>query len=182
MIKKIGFIHLFFGMIAFGIYHYNLQGPDLAWNMFLALVALDFSLVTYYVRFRVVKYASLLLWLFFYPNTFYMLTDIVHMHFVSSILFGVLCGIESFKNIMETFKVRNDYLRLIFIGLLSFISSFAIHIGRYARLNSWDIFTRPKTVVAEILNVIGWDAVHFVIGFTFIQILCLVFLDRKPEK
>ena len=83
---------------------------------------------------------------------------------------------------METFKVRNDYLRLIFIGLLSFISSFAIHIGRYARLNSWDIFTRPKTVVAEILNVVGWDAVHFVIGFTFIQILCLVFLDRKPEK
>lgn len=199
MIKKIGFIHLFFGMIAFGIYHYNLQGPDLVWNMFLALVALDFSLVTYYVRFRVVKYASLLLWLFFYPNTFYMLTDIVHMHFastvlwdktslilymlyVSSILFGVLCGIESFKNIMETFKVRNDYLRLIFIGLLSFISSFAIHIGRYARLNSWDIFTRPKTVVAETLNVVGWDAVHFVIGFTFIQILCLVFLDRKPEK
>ena len=50
MIKKIGFIHLFFGMIAFGIYHYNLQGPDLVWNMFLALVALDFSLVTYYVR------------------------------------------------------------------------------------------------------------------------------------
>ena len=86
MIKKIGFIHLFFGMIAFGIYHYNLQGPDLAWNMFLALVALDFSLVTYYVRFRVVKYASLLLWLFFYPNTFYMLTDIVHMHFASTVL------------------------------------------------------------------------------------------------
>lgn len=44
MAKKIVFIHLFFGFIAFGIYHYHLEGPDLVWNMFLALLALDFSL------------------------------------------------------------------------------------------------------------------------------------------
>jgi len=128
-----------------------------------------------------------------------MLTDIVHMQFtstvlwnktslilymlyVSSILFGVLCGIESVKNIVLTFKLKNYYLRLLFIGVLSFISSFAIHIGRYARLNSWDIFTRPKTVISEILDVVSWDAVHFVLGFTFIQILCLVFLDRENFK
>ena len=146
-----------------------------------------------------VRCGSGLLWLFFYPNTFYMLTDIVHMNFtdsvlwnktslilymlyVSSILFGVLCGIESVKNIVLTFKLKNYYLRLLFIGVLSFISSFAIHIGRYARLNSWDIFTRPKTVISEILDVVSWDAVHFVLGFTFIQILCLVFLDRENFK
>lgn len=199
MAKKIVFIHLFFGVIAFGIYYYHLEGPDLVWNMFLALVALDFSLVSYYISKKVVRGLGAILWLFFYPNTFYMLTDIVHMHFtstvlwnktslilymlyVSSILFGVLCGIESVKNIVLTFKLKNYYLRLLFIGVLSFISSFAIHIGRYARLNSWDIFTRPKTVISEILDVFSWDAVHFVLGFTFIQILCLVFLDRENFK
>lgn len=199
MAKKIVFIHLFFGVIAFGIYHYHLEGPDLVWNMFLALVALDFSLVSYYISKKVVRGLEAILWLFFYPNTFYMLTDIVHMQFtstvlwnktslilymlyVSSILFGVLCGIESVKNIVLTFKLKNYYLRLLFIGVLSFISSFAIHIGRYARLNSWDIFTRPKTVISEILDVVSWDAVHFVLGFTFIQILCLVFLDRENFK
>lgn len=199
MAKKIVFIHLFFGFIAFGIYHYHLEGPDLVWNMFLALVALDFSLVSYYISKKVVRGLGAILWLFFYPNTFYMLTDIVHMQFtstvlwnktslilymlyVSSILFGVLCGIESVKNIVLTFKLKNYYLRLLFIGVLSFISSFAIHIGRYARLNSWDIFTRPKTVISEILDVVSWDAVHFVLGFTFIQILCLVFLDRENFK
>lgn len=199
MAKKIVFVHLFFGGIAFGIYHYHLEGPDLVWNMFLALVALDFSLVSYYVSKKVVRGLGAILWLFFYPNTFYMLTDIVHMQFtstvlwnktslilymlyVSSILFGVLCGIESVKNIVLTFKLKNYYLRLLFIGVLSFISSFAIHIGRYARLNSWDIFTRPKTVISEILDVVSWDAVHFVLGFTFIQILCLVFLDRENFK
>ena len=199
MAKKIVFVHLFFGGIAFGIYHYHIEGPDLVWNMFLALVALDFSLVSYYISKKVVRGLGAILWLFFYPNTFYMLTDIVHMQFtstvlwnktslilymlyVSSILFGVLCGIESVKNIVLTFKLKNYYLRLLFIGVLSFISSFAIHIGRYARLNSWDIFTRPKTVISEILDVVSWDAVHFVLGFTFIQILCLVFLDRENFK
>lgn len=199
MAKKIVFVHLFFGGIAFGIYHYHLEGPDLVWNMFLALVALDFSFVSYYISKKVVRGLGAILWLFFYPNTFYMLTDIVHMQFtstvlwnktslilymlyVSSILFGVLCGIESVKNIVLTFKLKNYYLRLLFIGVLSFISSFAIHIGRYARLNSWDIFTRPKTVISEILDVVSWDAVHFVLGFTFIQILCLVFLDRENFK
>lgn len=199
MAKKIVFVHLFFGGIAFGIYHYHLEGPDLVWNMFLALVALDFSLVSYYISKKVVRGLGAILWLFFYPNTFYMLTDIVHMQFtstvlwnktslilymlyVSSILFGVLCGIESVKNIVLTFKLKNYYLRLLFIGVLSFISSFAIHIGRYARLNSWDIFTRLKTVISEILDVVSWDAVHFVLGFTFIQILCLVFLDRENFK
>lgn len=199
MAKKIVFVHLFFGGIAFGIYHYHLEGPDLVWNMFLALVALDFSLVSYYISKKVVRGLGAILWLFFYPNTFYMLTDIVHMQFtstvlwnktslilymlyVSSILFGVLCGIESVKNIVLTFKLKNYYLRLLFIGVLSSISSFAIHIGRYARLNSWDIFTRPKTVISEILDVVSWDAVHFVLGFTFIQILCLVFLDRENFK
>ena len=199
MAKKIVFVHLFFGGIAFGIYHYHLEGPDLVWNMFLALVALDFSFVSYYISKKVVRGLGAILWLFFYPNTFYMLTDIVHMPFtstvlwnktslilymlyVSSILFGVLCGIESVKNIVLTFKLKNYYLRLLFIGVLSFISSFAIHIGRYARLNSWDIFTRPKTVISEILDVVSWDAVHFVLGFTFIQILCLVFLDRENFK
>lgn len=200
MKTKIVLIHLFFILISFGVYYYNLSGPDLVWNMILALVALEFSLLSYYNSTRpVLKWISGLLWLFFYPNTFYMLTDIVHMNFtskvlwdkaslilyflyVASILFGTLCGIESVKNIVETFRMKNYFLRLLFISILSFVSSFAIHIGRYARLNSWDIFTHPQIVINQILEVISWDALHFVLGFTFLQVLCLVFLDRESAK
>lgn len=199
MVKKIAIVHFFFGVISLGIYYYHLEGPDLVWNMFLALVALDFSLIPYFIKNKAVKVVAAILWLFFYPNTFYMLTDIVHMNFtssvlwdksslilymlyVSSILFGVLCGIESVKNIVVTFKVKNYYIRMFFIAVLSFVSSFAIHIGRYARLNSWDIFTRPTVVIKEILDVISWNALHFVLGFTFLQLLCLIFLDRENFK
>lgn len=199
MVKKNAIVHFFFGVISLGIYYYHLEGPDLIWNMFLALVALDFSLIPYFIKNKAVKVVAAILWLFFYPNTFYMLTDIVHMNFtssvlwdksslilymlyVSSILFGVLCGIESVKNIVVTFKVKNYYIRMFFIAVLSFVSSFAIHIGRYARLNSWDIFTRPTVVIKEILDVISWNALHFVLGFTFLQLLCLIFLDRENFK
>jgi uncharacterized membrane protein len=199
MVKKIAIVHFFFGVISLGIYYYHLEGPDLIWNMFLALVALDFSLIPYFIKNKAVKVVAAILWLFFYPNTFYMLTDIVHMNFtssvlwnktslilymlyVSSILFGVLCGIESVKNIVVTFKLKNYYIRMFFVIILSFVSSFAIHIGRYARLNSWDIFTRPGLVIDEILNVISWNAIHFVLGFTFLQVLCLIFLDRENFK
>lgn len=199
MKKKLLFVHLFFLVISLGIKYYHLSGPDLVWNMFLALVAFDFSVIAFYAKRRWLRWPAAVLWLFFYPNTFYMLTDIVHMHFAStvlwetssmilymlyvpSILFGVLCGIESVRNMMETFKVSNYYIRLALIALLSFVSSFAIHIGRYARLNSWDIFTRPMTVVREILDVISWNAFYFVVGFTCIQIMCLVFMDKENEK
>lgn len=199
MAKKIVWIHLFFGMIAFGIYYYRLEGPDLVWNMLLALLALDLSLLASYVKPKILSWGSSLLWLCFYPNTFYMLTDIVHMDFtdsvlwdktslilyllyVSSILFGVLCGIESVHQMVVTFKLKNDYLRLFLLTVLAVLSSLAIHIGRYARLNSWDIVIRPQIVFHELVNVMNWDAMHFVLGFTFIQMLCLIFLDRENTK
>ncbi|HEL1957498.1 TPA: DUF1361 domain-containing protein, partial [Streptococcus suis] len=70
---------------------------------------------------------------------------------------------------------KSYWLKLFMISGLSLLSSFAIHIGRYARLNSWDIFTRPTVVIDEMLAVISWDAFPFILGFTFIQIMVLVF-------
>ncbi|WP_164682338.1 DUF1361 domain-containing protein [Streptococcus hyointestinalis] len=197
MKKKIILIHLFFAVISLGIKYYQVSGPDLVWNMFLALVAFDFAALVYFVKQPIIKLFLALFWFFFYPNTFYMLTDIVHMNFtstvlwektslilymlfVSSILFGVLSGTESVKVMFKSFKVTSYPLRLALICALSVISSFAIHIGRYARLNSWDILTRPKVVIDELASV--WStgtAAYFVLGFTFLQILTLVFLEDE---
>ncbi|HEO7061234.1 TPA: DUF1361 domain-containing protein, partial [Streptococcus agalactiae] len=43
---KLFAIHLFFIVISFGIKYYHLQGPNLIWNMTLALIALDFAYLT----------------------------------------------------------------------------------------------------------------------------------------
>ncbi|NQG96710.1 DUF1361 domain-containing protein [Streptococcus suis] len=190
--KKNVFIHIFFLIIAAGLKRYGVTAPDLTWNMFLALVALDFAILTNHSKSKVMKIAAGLLWLFFYPNTFYMVTDIVHMHFantvlwqresmilfmlyVPSIFYGVMTGVESLRLIFSAFSIKSYWIRLFLIGGLSLLSSFAIHIGRYARLNSWDIFTRPGLVVSEMIEVVSWAALPFILGFTFIQIMVLVF-------
>lgn len=48
--KKNCLIHLFFIVIAAGLYRYGIKAPDLTWNMFLALVSLDFAILTHFSK------------------------------------------------------------------------------------------------------------------------------------
>ena len=194
-------IHIFFLLIAFVVYIQGItvQGPDLIWNMILALIAYDAAVLTTISKKQKWLYPLLLVvWLAFYPNTFYMLTDLVHMTwvgdtlwnpvsmrlfmaFVPSILFGVYCGIESWNILRERWK-WTWWLDMLVVAALSYLSSLAIYIGRYARLNSWDLVTRPQLVVQKLLETFQKDRLVFILGFTFIQIMTLLFLSRENKK
>jgi hypothetical protein len=194
-------IHIFFLLIAFVVYIQGItaQGPDLIWNMILALIAYDAAVLTTISKKQKWLYPLLLVvWLAFYPNTFYMLTDLVHMTwvgdtlwnpvsmrlfmaFVPSILFGVYCGIESWNILRERWK-WTWWLDMLVVAGLSYLSSLAIYIGRYDRLNSWDLVTRPQLVVQKLLETFHKDRLVFILGFTFIQIMTLLFLSRENKK
>lgn len=194
-------IHIFFLLIAFVVYIQGItvQGPDLIWNMILALIAYDAAVLTTISKKQKWLYPLLLVvWLAFYPNTFYMLTDLVHMTwvgdtlwnpismrlfmaFVPSILFGVYCGIESWNILRERWK-WTWWLDMLVVAGLSYLSSLAIYIGRYDRLNSWDLVTRPQLVVQKLLETFQKDRLVFILGFTFIQIMTLLFLSRENKK
>lgn len=199
--RKPIFIHIFFLLIAFVVYIQGItvQGPDLIWNMILALIAYDAAVLTTISKKQKWLYPLLLVvWLAFYPNTFYMLTDLVHMTwvgdtlwnpvsmrlfmaFVPSILFGVYCGIESWNILRERWK-WTWWLDMLMVAGLSYLSSLAIYIGRYDRLNSWDLVTRPQLVVQKLLETFQKDRLVFILGFTFIQIMTLLFLSRENKK
>lgn len=194
-------IHIFFLLIAFVVYIQGItaQGPDLIWNMILALIAYEAAVLTTISKKQKWLYPLLLVvWLAFYPNTFYMLTDLVHMTwvgdtlwnpvsmrlfmaFVPSILFGVYCGIESWNILRERWK-WTWWLDMFVVAGLSYLSSLAIYIGRYDRLNSWDLVTRPQLVVQKLLETFQKDRLLFILGFTFIQIMTLLFLSRENKK
>lgn len=194
-------IHIFFLLIAFVVYIQGItvQGPDLIWNMILALIAYDAAVLTTISKKQKWLYPLLLVvWLAFYPNTFYMLTDLVHMTwvgdtlwnpvsmrlfmaFVPSILFGVYCGIESWNILRERWK-WTWWLDMLVVAGLSYLSSLAIYIGRYDRLNSWDLVTRPQLVVQKLLETFQKDRLVFILGFTFIQIMTLLFLSIENKK
>ena len=199
--RKPIFIHIFFLLIAFVVYIQGItvQGPDLIWNMILALIAYDAAVLTTISKKQKWLYPLLLVvWLAFSPNTFYMLTDLVHMTwvgdtlwnpvsmrlfmaFVPSILFGVYCGIESWNILRERWK-WTWWLDMLVVAALSYLSSLAIYIGRYDRLNSWDLVTRPQLVVQKLLETFQKDRLVFILGFTFIQIMTLLFLSRENKK
>ena len=199
--RKPIFIHIFFLLIAFVVYIQGItvQGPDLIWNMTLALIAYDAAVLTTISKKQKWLYPLLLVvWLAFYPNTFYMLTDLVHMTwvgdtlwnpvsmrlfmaFVPSILFGVYCGIESWNILRERWK-WTWWLDMLVVAGLSYLSSLAIYIGRYDRLNSWDLVTRPQLVIQKLLETFQKDRLVFILGFTFIQIMTLLFLSRENKK
>lgn len=194
-------IHIFFMLISIVVYiqGISVQGPDLIWNMILALIAYDSAVLTVIFNKQKWLYPLLLtVWLVFYPNTFYMLTDLVHMTwvgdalwnpvsmrlfmaFVPSILFGVYCGVESWNILRERWKLT-WWLDMLAVGVLSYLSSLAIYIGRYDRLNSWDLVTRPQLVVQKLLETFQRERLVFILGFTFIQVMSLLFLSRENKK
>ena len=198
--RKVITVHLFFLALSFLVYMEGIAktGPDLIWNMMLALIAYDFAVLTRYFKQAWLFPVLFILWLVFYPNTFYMITDIVHMHwvgdtlwnkaslhlfmvFVPSILFGIYCGIESWLILLERFKF-SWWTELLATLVLSVISSMAIYIGRYDRLNTWDLVSNPGQVVQKLLETFQRERLLFILGFTFIQIMTLLFLSRENKK
>lgn len=185
-------IHLFFVIICVGMLLNDVQNTELIWNMFWALIALDFAILVRQNDHLASKLLITPFWLFFYPNTFYVLTELVNIQFSStalwersslllfmlyipSILFGIMAGVESLEAIFKGYNIKFYGLRLLIIGSLSLFASYAIYIGRYANIRSWDIFTRPVTVFTSMISAISWETFPFIFGFTLIQIMVLVF-------
>ncbi|HGF1448902.1 TPA: DUF1361 domain-containing protein [Streptococcus suis] len=185
-------IHLFFVIICVGMLLNDVQNTELIWNMLWALLALDFAILVRQNEHLASKLLITPFWLFFYPNTFYVLTELVNIQFSStalwersslllfmlyipSILFGIMAGVESLEAIFKGYNIKFYGLRLLIIGSLSLFASYAIYIGRYANIRSWDIFIRPVTVFSSMISAITWDTFPFIFGFTLLQIMVLVF-------
>ena len=140
----------------------------LNWNLFLAFVpwALS-SVVMLRPRLRRSKWMLALLlcvWLLFFPNAPYILTDLFHLRLSSSmpawfdlvliLLYawtGLLFGFLSLWDIESVLRkgVKPWMVTAISVVLL-FAGSFGIYIGRYLRWNSWDILTSPFQLLYDI--------------------------------
>lgn len=191
---------LVYFLCGFGVYWYAAKDVGysfglflmLVWNCFLSFLPLLFarqSLLSRKKR-RRIWFLWALLWLLFWPNTFYMATDVAHFTgnsfytavpyqqpvystnlllwakgvlIVSGILYGVLNGIQS-EMLMEDNVIvpGRKGKRILFRAICSTLGGVAIYIGRFLRLNSWDVFKPLKMVTA--FQRLGHD-VSFILGF-----------------
>lgn len=124
-------------------------------------------------------YLLLLGWLLFIPNSFYLLTDFVHLHHLSDLQYifdallltcfsiaGFYAGITSMLQIRSLLEMKysNKTCRRILISLC-YLTSFGVYLGRILRFNSWDILSNPIKLFTTIIK--SLDNFH-VYEFTFL--------------
>ncbi|GJQ36871.1 MAG: hypothetical protein JETCAE01_28810 [Anaerolineaceae bacterium] len=78
--------------------------------------------------------------------------------------------------IIRTF---NRWLGWMFVFVISGLSSFGIYIGRFVRLNSWDILQSPAETAMEILGIVidpSRRLAAFTIAYTFFFLFIFLLL------
>jgi len=169
----------------------------LIWNLGLAWIPFIFASIAYVVSWsRKLLYLVLpvcaFIWLLFFPNAPYILTDFQHLNtnpnnapiwydVLMLIWFawtGLLLGLVSLHFMQEivtrTFGRTLGWFFAIFVTILS---SVGVFLGRFNRWNSWDILGDPLPIAS---NVWEWLRHPFtnmrVYGFTLLYTILFLFV------
>ena len=139
----------------------------LCWNVFLALLPFYFAIKVNSANNKWVGYFNTFLWLLFLPNAPYIITDLVHVplnkgyegfvfYLVAVLSFtGLLSWLFSVRMMLARlpeFLKRYKAIRQYGFHILCILSGIGVAMGRFARLNSWEVFYKPEKVVIATLH------------------------------
>ena len=168
---------------------------SLIWNLFLAWIPFVLAYLAYTLSLGrkflyVIIPITAFLWLIFFPNAPYILTDLQHLALESNaaplwydvivmVWFswtGLLLGLVSLY--LMHYIVQNMFGRTTgwaFVFIVSGLSSFGVYLGRFVRFNSWDILNDPKEIVVTILG-LAIDPSMRLIAFTILFAMFYLFV------
>jgi uncharacterized membrane protein len=184
----------------------------LVWNLFLAWIPFVLAYIAYAFSWKkwqlyLVLPVTAFLWLIFFPNAPYILTDLQHLAKETSsaplwydvlvmVWFswtGLLLGLVSLYLMHDIVqRTFGRALGWIFIFVVSGLSSFGVYIGRFVRFNSWDIINDPKEIAVSILG-LAIDPTKRLVAFTVLFAVFYLFVyltlysfahlvQERPEK
>jgi len=170
----------------------------LLWNLVLAAIPalLAWWLVLRIDEFGWLKWKQILLtivWLSFLPNSFYLITDFVHIRetYEASLIFDIVMMTSFVFNgiIFGFLALYLVHLRLIkrfkpkwalgIVLLIIWACSFAAYLGRYTRWNSWDIVLRPAGLLFDVSDRFINPSAHeqtYMITVLFFALLASLYL------
>jgi len=153
------------------LHNHDLDFDYLSYNLILAWLPLLFAIrLTQVLRHKLwSSWEALLfsvLWLLFSPNSFYMISDYIHLASVnptyalydaliltSFIYTGVTLGFSSLFLIHLHLRRRLPARQSSFwVATTLLVSSIAIYFGRDLRWSSWDVLTNPGGLLFDVSN------------------------------
>jgi uncharacterized membrane protein len=142
----------------------------LAWNLFLAWIPFALALLLYALARAGAPLRALvpfgLLWLVFFPNAPYLVTDLKHIGpggrvpvLYDVLLLSAAAWTGLLLGLTSLFLVHMVVRRLVgavnawalVVAVLA-LSSFGIYLGRVQRWNSWDVVANPVPLGAQVLQ------------------------------
>jgi len=134
----------------------------LIWNLFLAWMPMVFAVLAREHEnngsspgWRFFAFGGA--WLLFFPNAPYIFTDVIHLsrahtHFgpdlvliLINALTGMVLGFLSLYLMQSAVRrLVGEWMSWLFIGAVAMLSGIGIYMGRFMRLNSWDVVMPNK--------------------------------------
>ena len=178
------------------LYTRELDYVTLGWNLFLAWLPLLFALAAYNLYKRSSRLSWLvvagcaLIWLIFFPNAPYLLTDIAHLLSAQGVPFwydlimviafawtGLFLGLVSLYLMQALVRqAAGGAASWLFALGVSGLSGFGIYLGRFLRWNSWDLFLSPLGLLADIAERLRHPLAHYQ-AFAFSAMFSLFFVS-----
>ena len=157
------------------VHEYLLWNLALAWAPYVAAIGVE---AYSGMGRRRSMWACGVVWLLFLPNAPYLLTDLHHLGdapampwlnlslFVAFAWAGLVLGLTSVRIVQRTVEARRGQIAGWTLVLAAAMASGAgIALGRFARLNSWQMITQPGAVASEIVRLSGSPQAVAVAGF-----------------
>lgn len=182
------------------------------WNLFLAMIPLGFAFLLQLSlinkpKLRFWDFILGSLWFVFFPNAPYLITDLIHinampfyevgissigieywvslLHIGGGVIFGIFAGMHSLmiihKMILNKAGVIVGNIMLVCICMLT---GYGVYIGRFIRLNSWDILN-PLYVLNTLIAQISFRGSILSLLFAVFTLICYIlfymFLNTKKS-
>jgi len=133
-----------------------------------------------------------LTWLLFLPNSFYIVTDFIHLPETQRVdivqdvvmlmqfsVVGLVLGFMSVYLLHKAYaKLLSARMLTLVVGMIFLLSSFAIYLGRELRWNSWDIVTQPWGLMRDVGDHLVNPGAHpeaFMMTFSFFIMLASLY-------
>ncbi len=177
------------------------------WNLFLAwipyLISIYLPIAYYKMKSKIFAYILLVIWFLFWPNSPYILTDLLHLKpkaklplwfelgtILSFAWAGLMLGFISLIEIQNLIRKRfNRTIGWIFASFMMLIGALGIYIGRYGRLNSWDVLNPDKLYSTLIIHfndnlmridMLGMTVLYGI--FLFLGYLTIKIIIKIPDR